>query len=141
MFQFARMSLLALAVALLAGQSAQAQHTADSIDQVEKNLTAHKAVLLDVREEGETDKGYIDGALLVPLSMLQEGKQTDGFAQVLAQRLPKKTIVYCYCVSGGRALVASEILKGLGYDARALKPGYQDLSQAGFVTAKPKPKQ
>src|SRR5689334_13414647 len=126
MFKHIATGLLAFTVALLTGQSVQAQHTSDSIDQVEKNLAARKAVLLDVREEGETDKGYIDGALLVPLSMLQEGKQTDGFAQVLSQRLAKKTIVYCYCVSGGRALIASEILKDFGYDARALNPGYQD---------------
>ena len=120
--------------------SADDKHTTDSIDTVEKNLTNKRAVLVDVREENETNQGYIGGAILLPLSLLKEGAETDGFGKVLAQRLPKKAIIYTYCRSGGRSLLASAELKKLGYDARALKHGFDALVKEGFVPAKPKKK-
>ncbi len=127
-----------LSIAALSADAQQIRHTSETIDQIHKNLSDKQALLLDVREDRETKEGFVDGAVLVPLSILQEGKQTEGFDKLLAQRLPQKSIIYCYCAAGGRALTAAEILKKMGYDARALKPGFRDLVQAGFPTAKPK---
>jgi len=115
-----------------------AKHTTDSIDQMEKNLTARKAVLVDVREDHETNKGYIDGAILVPLSLLTEAQSFEGFGQVLAQRIPTGTTVYTYCKTGNRCLLAADILAKFGYDARPLRHGFQQLVAEGFVVAKPK---
>ena len=115
-----------------------AEHTKESLDTIEKNLTAQRAVLIDVRENNETNQGYIDGAILVPLSLLNEGHESEGFAEVLAQRLPRKAIIYVYCATGKRCLPATDLLAGLGFSARALPYGYEDLAREGFVTAKPK---
>ena len=115
-----------------------ARPTGESIDTIEKNLTERRAVLVDVREDRETNKGYIDGAILVPLSLLDEGKGSPQFGKVLAQRLPKKAIIYTYCAAGKRCSAAADILAKFGYDARPLKHSFQDLAKEGFVTAKPK---
>lgn len=115
-----------------------AMHTDDSLDTVKKNLSERKAVMVDVREDIETDAGYIDGAILVPLSLLTEGSTTDGFDRVLTQRISAKAIVYTYCAAGKRSLAAADILAKFGYQVRPLRQGYADLVSAGFVTAKPK---
>jgi rhodanese-related sulfurtransferase len=132
-------AVIAAAVLVAVATSAQAaKHTADSIDKVDENLTKRKAVLVDVREDHETNKGYVDGAILVPLSLLNEGQQVDGFAQILAQRLPVNAIIYVYCQSGNRSLLASDILGKFKYDARPLRHGFKNLQAEGFVIARPK---
>jgi phage shock protein E len=104
-----------------------AEHTKDSLDDVKKNITDNKAVLVDVREQAEWEDGHLDGAVLVPLSDLKKGEKADS--------LPKDRIVYAHCASGKRCLAAADILKKQGYDVRPLKAGYIDLVKAGFKKA------
>src|SRR5262245_37617382 len=101
------------------------EHTKDSLDTVKKAVTAKKALLVDVREKQEWDQGHLKDAKLLALSALK-GPTAD------LQILPKDKPVYLHCRSGGRCLQAAEILRKLGYDARPLKQGYQELLKAGF---------
>jgi len=139
-----KMKLFAIACAFTAvtvvcpALALSADHTGDSLDTVEKNLGARKAVMVDVREDKETNEGYVDGAILVPLSLLTEGSKTDDFDQVLTQQIPAKSIVYIYCAAGQRCLAAADILTKFGYRVRPLRQGYDDLVREGFVTAKPR---
>ncbi|MFP6603469.1 MAG: rhodanese-like domain-containing protein [Pirellulaceae bacterium] len=112
--------------------SAQAQHTKDSLETIKKRIKEKKAVLIDVREQGEWDAGHLKAAQLVPLTKLRAG--------VKEKTLPKDKIIYCHCRSGGRVLIATSILKPLGYDIRPLKQGYQQLLKAGFEKAADPPK-
>jgi phage shock protein E len=112
---------------LLRADLPAAEHTKDSLTDVQKNIKDGKAVLVDVREQSEWDEGHIDGAVFVPLSKLKKGEQADS--------LPKDRIVYAHCASGKRSLTAADILKKHGFDVRALKDGYKDLLKAGFKQA------
>jgi rhodanese-related sulfurtransferase len=58
---------------------------------------------------------------------------------MLAKKLPKnkKTILYTFCVVGMRAKTAAIKLEQAGYTVRALKPGYEELLEAGFKKAEP----
>ena len=85
-------------------------------------------MIIDVREPEEWQEGHLAGAGLLPLSVLERGVAP----QELAKVLPKDKIIYCYCLAGGRCMEAAEILKPLGYDVRALKPGFPQLQAAGF---------
>jgi rhodanese-related sulfurtransferase len=107
-----------------------AEHAKDPLETVKKNVSQKKAVLVDVREEGEWESGHIDGAQSLPLSELE-----DADAKTLSKRLPKNKIIYIHCLSGGRALAAAEILQPQGFDIRPLKPGYHALLKAGFKRA------
>jgi phage shock protein E len=121
-----------LAVLALAFQPApKAEHTKDSLDTVKKMIESKKAILVDVREQTEWDEGHIKNAVLLSLSKLR--RETD--PKEISKSLPKDTIIYCHCRSGGRCLSAADILKKKGYDVRALKPGYKDLVEAGFPKA------
>ncbi len=123
--------LAAVFLALLVSVGPGAEHTKDTLETVKKAVAEKKAILLDVREQSEWDAGHLRDAQLLPLSRLQESN-----AQALARVLNKDKIIYCHCRSGVRSLRATEILLKLGYDVRALKPGYQDLLKAGFPGGK-----
>jgi rhodanese-related sulfurtransferase len=111
------------------------EFTKDSLELVKKNVAAGKAVLVDVRSEEEWKKGTIEGAIFVPVTSLRKG----GDPKALAKMLPKKKVLYTFCVVGMRARAAAFQLAKQGYTVRALKPGYDDLVKAGFKKAMRKP--
>jgi len=127
-----RYTVLALVILIGSGSPILAQeHTKDTTDQVKKALADKKAVLIDVREQKEWDAGHLKDADLLPLSKLKAGVPADE----LDKKLPKGKVVYLHCKSGGRCLLAADVLKGKGYDVRPLKEGYEDLMKAGFPKA------
>jgi phage shock protein E len=120
-----------LAGLLLAAFGSAQEHTKDSLEQVKKSLSEKKAVLIDVREKTEWDKGHLQDAKLLPLSTLKG----DTPPKDLAGTLPKDKIVYAHCAAGARCLTAAEILRKAGYDVRPLKDGYNNLLKEGFPKA------
>jgi rhodanese-related sulfurtransferase len=133
MYLASRTACAVLVVCLLSSLSAiAAEHTKDSLKDVQSNVEKKKAVLVDVRENKEWTAGHIEGAVPLPLSELKRG--TD--REMLAARLPTTTILYTHCEVGKRSVTAANILKEYGYDVRPLKAGYKDLLQAGFKKAK-----
>jgi len=122
-----RAILLGLILGAASG-TAVAEHSKDSLETVKQAVAQQKAVIIDVREPDEWQEGHLAGAGLLPLSAIERGVPP----QELAKILPKDKIIYCYCLAGGRCMEAAELLKPLGYDVRALKPGYPQLVNAGF---------
>jgi phage shock protein E len=129
---FHRRLTLILSLATFAGLAIIAfaqEHTKDSLETIKKALAAKSALLIDVREKGEWDKGHLQDARLITLSSLKkDAKAPDDLA--------KDKAIYLHCGSGVRCLQAAEILKKQGYDVRPLKEGYQDLLKQGFPKAK-----
>ena len=125
-----RAVLFAVACAGLAGVAA-AEHTKDSLDMVKQALREERAVIIDVREPDEWAEGHLADASPLPLSALERGVGREA----LARLLPEGKVVYCYCLAGGRCAEAAALLTSLGYDARAIKPGYPQLVKAGFPVA------
>jgi len=111
------------------------EHTKDSLDQVQENLANKQAVLVDVREKAEWDRGHLQGAQFLPLSELKRAATDPAVKEKLEKNLPKDRIVYCHCAKGVRALAAGNILKPLGYEVRPLAAGYDALREAGFPAA------
>ncbi len=108
-----------------------AEITKDSLETVKTNVEKKKAVLVDVREKSEWNKGHVEGAIFLPLSELNRGIDP----KTLAEKLPKDKIVYTHCVVGKRSVTACQILEEHGYKVRPLKPGYKELLGAGFKKA------
>jgi rhodanese-related sulfurtransferase len=104
------------------------EFTKDSLEVVKKNVEEKKAVLVDVRSPMEWNKGHIEGAIFLPIDSLRR----DVDPKKLAKILPKKKIVYTFCAVGMRAKAAALKLEQHGYKVRALKPGYDQLLEAGF---------
>lgn len=96
-----------------------AQSDASSITamQTQELLKAKKAILIDVREEGEAADGMAEPAELIPLSdMNANSNRWQGFVK----KLSKDKEVIIYCRSGKRAGVVGEKLTGMGYKVRNL---------------------
>lgn len=119
----------------LAVFAAAAEHTKDSLETVQKNVAAKKAVLLDVREQDEWKDGHLEDARFAPLTELR----TEAGAKRLAKKLPRDKILYTHCVVGKRSVAAAQILRKYGYDVRPLKAGYRELLEAGFKKADDEP--
>jgi phage shock protein E len=120
---------------LLAMTLAPALHaiefTEDSLKTVKKAVDEKQATLVDVRSEKEWDKGHIAHAIFLPVTSLDAELDE----RVLAKKLPKEGRYYIHCAVGIRATRAGEYLEKRGYKVKVLKPGYQQLLDAGFKKA------
>ena len=67
--------------------------------------TNRNHVLIDVREPGEVKRGYIAGAVNIPLSQI---KRRVG-------EIPAEKSIYLYCQSGMRSKQAARILQKSGF--------------------------
>jgi phage shock protein E len=68
---------------------------------------ANGAVLIDVRNPEEFERGHVPGALNMPLPGLPE--------TILRQFPEKDQILLVHCLSGGRSALAQRLLKREGY--------------------------
>ena len=127
---------LMLAIALAPGSSRPSiEFTDDTLEVVQKNILKEEAVLVDVRSLEEWKKGHIEGSIFLPVNSLRKHSFD---AKKVAETLPPKKerkILYTFCVVGMRAKQAGIILEKQGYVVRALKPGYDELIEAGFKKA------
>lgn len=124
-------TLTLVCTATLVACSQAADHTKDSLETVKENIAEEKALLIDVREKSEWDRGHVKDAVFLPLSELRNGITKKS----LAEKVPADKIIYTHCAAGVRSRTAADILLKNGYDVRALKPGYKDLIAAGFEKA------
>jgi rhodanese-related sulfurtransferase len=90
---------------------------------------ADNAVFIDLREPPElTASGKVPGALAIPRGLLEFRTDPEGARD--AALASGKTVI-TYCASGGRAALAGQTLKALGYaDVRNLG-GFKDWVAAG----------
>ncbi len=127
--------LALLATALACACSSKAGHAPDDLGAVKQRIDQLEAVLVDVREQSEWNAGHVAGAYWLPTKALAKAHGTNETARLaeLLAGLPKDKPIYCHCAKGVRALAAAKILTAHGYQATALKPGYDDLVAAGFT--------
>ena len=115
------------------------RHTKESLEEVSDRIERREGLLVDVRTEEEWKEAHVQGARWLPLRELKRGVDEDAeLLEKLLARLPKpdrKKTLYMHCKVGARALAAARILRKLGYDARPLEPGIEELLQGGFPRA------
>ena len=91
-------------------------------------------LILDVREAAELEKdGRIAGALHIPRGILETW--ADATAQTAEARLTGVRgfgRVHVLCASGGRAALAADTLRRMGYDADLIDGGLGGWKSAGL---------
>lgn len=88
--------------------------------EVVRQVTEGKALLVDVREEGEVRSGgKAKGSLNLPLSNLHMSAdpKSGHFDKRLSKALKTQTPVYLYCASGARSSRAAGMLRNNGFEA------------------------
>ena len=102
--------LLNIIALLLAGcsQEKEAGYRQISQEEAKKMMDEETLIILDVRNQDEFDLGHIPGAVLLPVTAIDEASASSV--------IPKKdTLVLVYCRSGNRSKTASQALAELGY--------------------------
>jgi len=98
------------------------------LDDFQKLSKENKVVLIDVREKNEFDAGHVEGAILIPMSLMDEKKPE--FDKLIKEATKDKE-VYLYCRSGRRSgLVKDELLKQ-NYKVKNIG-GFENLVKKGF---------
>ncbi len=91
-----------------------------------EKLDKDRVFMLDVRDPVEFKKGYIEGAVNIPLNDLR---------QRMAE-VPKDQEVWSYCLVGQRSYYAVRALSQYGYDIKSLSGGYQTYLSANALDSK-----
>jgi len=73
--------------------------------------------LIDVREPGEHNHGYIPGSVNIPRGTLEFNISSEEFWESTGFYFPEPTEEFIlYCKKGSRSILAAEALKKLGYE-------------------------
>lgn len=88
-------------------------------------IVANGGMLIDVREPGERENGFIKGSVNIPLGDLREHADT----------LPKGDNVYVSCQVGLRGYLAARILSQHGIKVKNLDGGYKTYSSVYKTSA------
>ena len=78
-----------------------------------KKMDPEQTVLVDVREETQTQFGTIEGALYIPATSLHK-----------LYELPKDKRIVVFCQKGETSHEVVEVLLDAGYDAYEMQGGY-----------------
>ncbi len=97
-----------------------------SIEEVRESLeSGEDFTVLDVREPGEWQQGYIPGAKHIPRGVLE---------YLAADELPEKDArIVVHCAVGGRGTLAAKTLQEMGYtDVANMQGGTNAWSEKGY---------
>ena len=101
-----------------------------SVEDAKKLIGDPNVVFLDVRDGTELQAtGKVKGALHVQRGLL-EGKADPASPGHVKEITPEKTLI-TYCASGGRAALAGQTLKEMGYDKVLNLGKFQDWKDGG----------
>ena len=112
--------------------AAKAEVPTISVEEAKRLLGSPNVVFLDVRDGTEVALGKVKGALHVQRGLL-ESKVDPASPGYVKEITPEKTLI-TYCASGGRAALAGQTLKQMGY-TKVLNLGkFQDWKDGGGET-------
>jgi hydroxyacylglutathione hydrolase len=105
--------LLSIEGYLLHAEMPEALGTLDA-DELRELLDEGRVQVVDVREAGERDEGYLPGSRNIPYRLLRK---------LGSDALERSQPVVTVCESGPRAAIAASLLQRDGFDVRAVSPG------------------
>jgi len=98
------------------------------LENIEAEVKAGTAKLLDVSEQDEWNAGHLVNAKLVPLSEIRENN--------IPSELDKSVKTYLHCRSGQRVHAAAPLLEQAGFaNIIPLSEGFDSLVEEGFEEA------
>lgn len=133
MIRLAAPTFLALILTAAAAQSAFAEDLQKVLELVQDD----KALLLDLREKTEWNRGHLKGSVQIPFSDMTLFKNVQRFIGTLPKSDEKK--LYCYGDTGHMAQLAVNIFKRYGVEVTPLRSTYRELVAAGFEKAGTEP--
>ena len=103
--------------------------------QAQEMIAKGNTVVVDVRDAPEVEQsGKVAGAVHIPRGMLEF--RADPASPYYDQNLAKDKTVIVYCAAGGRAALAGQALKEMGYGAVYNLGGFKDWAESGGAVDK-----
>ena len=102
----------------------------DELELVRSQIENGEAILVDVREQSEWDTEHLSGAVLLPLSEIEDGDYPNN--------LPQDKTLYLYCRRGIRAQVAATLMRNDFPKVHPLPYHFTDIKTAKFDTTQGK---
>jgi rhodanese-related sulfurtransferase len=103
--------------------------------QAQEMIAKGDTVVVDVRDAPEVEQsGKVAGAVHIPRGMLEF--RADPESPYYDQNLAKDKTVIVYCAAGGRAALAGQALKEMGYGAVYNLGGFKDWADSGGAVDK-----
>jgi rhodanese-related sulfurtransferase len=104
--------------------------------QAQEMIAKGDTVVVDVRDAPEVEKsGKVAGAVHIPRGMLEFRADPD--SPYYDQNFATDTTVIVYCASGGRAALAGQALKEMGYGEVYNLGGFSDWVDSGGAIDQP----
>jgi rhodanese-related sulfurtransferase len=101
-----------------------------------QQMIADGALVVDVREPAEVEQsGKVAGAVHVPRGMVEF--RADPESPYYEKSFAKDRPVIVYCAAGGRAALAGQVLKDMGYGDVYNLGGFSDWANSGGAVDKP----
>lgn len=99
-----------------------------TLEETKRRLAENpKAILVDVREDREWEKGRAKGAVHMGRGVIER--------DIVARVPEKNTELILYCGGGYRSVLAAVNLQAMGYSrVRSLIGGYRNMQAGGFPT-------
>ena len=105
--------------------TAKQQITEVNVAKAKQLITEGNIIVIDTREESEYAAGHLDNALPLPRGVLEF--KVGNMSELANKAKP----ILIYCCTGGRAAMAAQSLKKLGYtNVLSIAGGYEAWSQA-----------
>jgi len=96
-----------------------------------ESMLGDSVLLLDVREPGELQTGFLPGALNIPRGVL-ELKADLNFPMREPRLEDRDQAIVLYCASGGRSLLAAATLLDMGFtNVKSMACGFGGWQQEG----------
>lgn len=106
------------------------QHIMEIPLEVAKSSYTQADIIIDVREPSEYNAGHVPTAINIPRGLL-EFKVLDVVSDANAD-------ILLYCKTSGRAALAAQSLKALGFtEPKSISGGFEAWLEAGLPTDKP----
>ncbi|PYG87116.1 NADPH-dependent 2,4-dienoyl-CoA reductase/sulfur reductase-like enzyme [Ruminiclostridium sufflavum DSM 19573] len=93
-----------------------------TIDEFNEQFDPETMLMLDVRENIESENGNIYGSINIPLNSIRKRMN----------EIPKDKLIWIYCSVGVRGYIAARILNQNGYRTKNLAGGYNLIKNAAF---------
>jgi rhodanese-related sulfurtransferase len=101
-----------------------------------QQMIADGALVVDVREPAEVEQsGKVAGAVHVPRGWVEF--RADPESPYYEKSFAKDRPVIVYCAAGGRAALAGQVLKDMGYGDVYNLGGFSDWANSGGAVDKP----
>ena len=100
-------------------------YASELMDRIRKS----NALLVDIREKEDYEKGHWPGAVNYPYDDISRGKRPLAYIDIWRRELPDRVSIILYCEHGGGSMQMARMLGQEGYQVATVVGGYEAMKK------------